>query len=209
MIDHDTYILSGEHFVQVLSAIKNTATGLMVEARSLSEQINYLAMQQQRLGVVVHELAGREGGGGGGRPMSRPFEGYTTEVTQALQAFAMKIQRLKETQQSLTVELDSSQRDVHHLHQKCNDATMSQQDVNKELALVRQEKASTDIQYQDLVQRYKLLMEDLGMPMLFDILSLHRITFKTFFISRVPPLSYPSYFPQLSISIYLHPLRLS
>ena len=126
--------------MQVLSAIKNIATGLMVEARGLSEQINYLvirpsdrytysfpcptscqptlfnpgnlhtyshtfsthpidahslsnqpvtltsqsyhlsiqsslvqAMQQQRLGVVVHELAGE--GGGGGRPMSRPFEG--------------------------------------------------------------------------------------------------------------------------------------
>ena len=91
---------------------------------------------------------------------------YTTEVTQALHAFALKIQRLKETQQSLTVELDSSQRDVNHLHQKCNDATMSQQDVNKELALVRQEKASTDIQLQDLVQRYKLLMEDLGEPII-------------------------------------------
>ena len=103
--------------------------------------------------------------------MSRPFEGYTTEVTQALQAFAMKIQRLKETQQSLVVELDSSQRDVNHLHQKCNDATMSQQDVNKELALVRQEKASTDIQFQDLVQRYKLLMEDLG-----ESISYHIIT---------------------------------
>ena len=48
---------------------------------------------------------------------------------------------------------------------------MSQQDVNKELALVRQEKASTDIQFQDLVQRYKLLMEDLG-----ESISYHIIT---------------------------------
>ena len=152
----------GEHFVAVLSAIKSTVSGLTVEARGLSEQINYLAMQQQRLGVVVHELAGRGTVEGAARPMSRPFEGYTTEVTQALQAFALKVQLLKEAQQGLTAELDGARRGADQIHHRYNDASLVNQEVTKEVALLRQEKASLEIQHADLAQRYRLVFEELN-----------------------------------------------
>jgi chromosome segregation ATPase len=152
----------GEHFVAVLSAIKSTVSGLMVEARGLSEQINYLAMQQQRLGVVVHELAGPGVADGAARPMSRPFEGYTAEVTQAMQAFALKVQLLKERQQALTAELDGARRGADQMHHRYHDAALVNQEVTKEVALLRQENASLEIQQADLTQRYRLLYEELN-----------------------------------------------
>ena len=45
--------------------------------------------------TMAGRMAGSGGGGaegGSGRPMNLPFEGYTHEVTHALQAFALKVQ---------------------------------------------------------------------------------------------------------------------
>ena len=151
-----------------------------------------------------------EGGQGpwSGRPINLPFEGYTHEVTQALQAFSLKVQVLKETQQILLVELDTVMRESEEIKgdppwtsfitctlavtffiwshdeplntnfqhklpiqtlmnlstqtsttnchyqlpiptEKYNAATLASQETNTELSMLRQERATLDIQVVD------------------------------------------------------------
>ena len=92
----------GEHFVSVLGLVKGTVHALAKEATELSQQINYLSMQHQRLVVVVHELAGTNDDGHPtsttsssttltSRPMLKPIEGYANEISQVLRAVSLKV----------------------------------------------------------------------------------------------------------------------
>jgi hypothetical protein len=93
----------GEETVAALSALKAAVAGVFHDAQELNEQVSYHSRQYERLAIVVRELAGSAAAG---RPLARPFEGYATEATAALQAFALKAQVMKETQQVLLAELD-------------------------------------------------------------------------------------------------------
>ena len=93
----------GEETVAALSALKAAVAGVFHDAQELNEQVSYHSRQYERLAIVVRELAGSAAAG---RPLARPFEGYATEATAALHAFALKAQVMKETQQVLLAELD-------------------------------------------------------------------------------------------------------
>ena len=93
----------GEETVAALSALKAAVAGVVHDAQELNEPVSYHSRQYERLAIVVRELAGSAAAG---RPLARPFEGYATEATAALHAFALKAQVMKETQQVLLAELD-------------------------------------------------------------------------------------------------------
>ena len=49
---------SGDHFVSVLTTIKSSVRAIGELARDSSEKVTLLAVQQQRLGAMLHELKG-------------------------------------------------------------------------------------------------------------------------------------------------------